>query len=70
MWNCILDPIGGMLDIISHRRLAEAARIAAEEAEMWRSVFCVAVIVIAVLAFILWRKHHNSVQAINKPEER
>ncbi len=76
MWEAIAALVGIaslIRDHISDKRAkiaAEAARIAAEEAAMWRSVFWIAVIVIAVLAFILWRKHRNSVQAINKPEER
>ncbi len=44
------------------RIAAEEARIAAEEAAMWRSMFwiVVIVIVIAVLAFIIWRKHRRT----------
>ena len=63
MWKCVPDfpnPIVDIiLSIVSDRR-AEEARIAAEEAAMWRSLFWVAVIVIAVLAFIIWKKHHDT----------
>ena len=41
----------------AERRAAEEARRAAEEAAMWRGIFWIIVIVIAVLAFIIWRKH-------------
>jgi hypothetical protein len=39
---------------------AEIARIATEEAAMWRNLFFLAVIVIAVQAFIIWRKHRKN----------
>lgn len=70
MWEMIgaLAGLGSLLWSIFSDNKAEAARRAAEEA-MWR-LFWIAVIVIAVLAFILWRKHRNSTQAIEKPEER
>ena len=60
--------IGGLLWSIfgPNREADEAAR----RAEIWFNWFCIAVIVIVVLAFILWRKHRNSTQAIEKPEER
>lgn len=49
---------------------AEEARIAAEEAAMWRSVFWIAVIVIAVLAFIIWKKHRITAgETAKEPEE-
>lgn len=69
MWEAIAAFVG-IASLIRDHISDKRAKIAAEEAEMWRSVFWIAVIVIAVLAFILWRKHRNSVQAINKPEER
>ena len=42
----------------------EERRRAAEEAAMWRSIFWVAVIIIAVLVFIIWKKHKRA----KKPE--
>ena len=64
----VLTGIGGLLwSIFGPNREAEEAR---RRAEIWFNWFCIAVIVIAVLAFILWRKHRNSTQAIEKPEER
>ena len=52
------------------RIAAEEARIAAEEAAMWRSVFWIAVIVIAVLAFIIWKKHRITAgETAKEPEE-
>ena len=73
MWNCvpeISNPIPIILDIILSYTSAKEARRAAEEAAMWRNLFWVAVIVIAVLAFIIWKKHCNNTHAIEKPEER
>ncbi|MBQ7214380.1 MAG: hypothetical protein IJS39_00150 [Synergistaceae bacterium] len=69
MWEAIAALVG-IASLIRDHISDKRARIAAEEAAMWCSVFWIAVIVIAVLAFILWRKHRNSVQAIEKPEER
>ena len=69
MWEVIgaLAGLGSLLwSIFSDNR----ARIAAEEAAMWRSIFWIAVIVIAVLAFIIWKKHRSNTQAIEKPEGR
>ena len=62
MWECVPNfpnPVDIILSILLDRR-AEEARRAAEEATMWRSMFWVAVIVIAVLAFIIWKKHHDT----------
>ena len=69
MGGCFPD-LGNLICSIFSDTSAEEARRAAEEAAMWRNLFWIAVIVIAVLAFILWRKHRNSIQAIEKPEER
>ena len=64
----VLTGIGGLLwSIFGPNREAEEARRCAE---IWFNWFCIAVIVIAVLAFIIWKKHRNSAQAIEKPEER
>ena len=52
VWNVVSD------------NSAEEARRAAEEAAMWRSIFWVAVIIIAVLVFIIWKKHKRA----KKPE--
>ena len=62
MWECVPNfpnPVDIILSILLDRR-AEEARRAAEEATMWRSMFWVAVIVIAVLAFIIWKKYHDT----------
>ena len=64
----VLTGIGGLLwSIFGPNREAEEAR---RRAEIWFNWFCIAVIVIVVLAFIIWKKHRNSAQAIEKPEER
>ena len=54
----IRNPIWDIL-FSSPDNSAEAARRAAEEATMWRNLFWIAVIVIVVLAFIIWRKHRR-----------
>ena len=57
-------------DIILSDNSAEEARRAAEEAAMWRNLFWIAVIVIAVLAFIIWKQHRIIVRkAAKEPEE-
>ena len=57
-------------DIILSDNSAEEARRAAEEAAMWRNLFWIAVIVIAVLAFIIWKQHRIIVRKTAKePEE-
>ena len=60
--------IGGLLWSIfgPNREADEAAR----RAEIWFNWFCIAVIVIVVLAFIIWKKHRSNAQAIEKPEGR
>ena len=72
MWE-IIGALAGLASlgwsIFSDNR-AEEARRAAEEAAMWRGIFLIVVIVIAVLAFIIWREHSHNTQAIEKPEER
>ena len=66
MWE-IIGALAGLASlgwsIFSDNR-AEEARRAAEEAAMWRSIFWVAVIIIAVLVFIIWKKHKRA----KKPE--
>ena len=57
-------------DIILSDNRAEEARRAAEEAAMWRNLFWIAVIVIAVMAFIIWKQHRIIVRkAAKEPEE-
>lgn len=74
MWAAIIKGVeiaigaGGLLwSIFGSNTEAEEAR---RRADIWFNWFCIAVIVIAVLLFIIWRKHRNSTQAIEKPEER
>ncbi len=74
MWAAIIKGVeiaigaGGLLwSIFGSNTEAEEAR---RRADIWFNWFCIAVIVIAVLAFILWKKHRSSTQAIEKPEER
>ena len=73
MWKCvpeISNPIPIILDIILSYTSAKEARRAAEEAAMWRNLFWVAVIVIAVLAFIILKQHRIIVRkAAKEPEE-
>ncbi len=59
MWEVIgaLAGVGSLVWSIFSDNRAEEARRAAEEAAMWRGIFLFVVIVIAVLAFIIWRKH-------------
>ena len=59
VWNVVSDNSAE-----EARRAAEEAGRAAEEAAMWRSIFWVAVIIIAVLVFIIWKKHKRA----KKPE--
>ena len=72
MWKCvpqIPNPIWSMIWSIFSDTSAEEARRAAEEAAMWRNLFWVAVIVIVVLAFIIWRKHRITVkETAQEPE--
>ncbi len=74
MWAAIIKGVeiaisaGGILwTIFGFNSEAEEAR---RRADIWFNWFCIAVIVIAVLLFIIWRKHRNSTQVIEKPEER
>ena len=60
--------IGGLLWSIfgPNREADEAAR----RAEIWFNWFCIAVIVIVVLAFIIWKQHRIIVRkAAKEPEE-
>ena len=67
-WIKIILSAGGLLwTIFGFNSEADEAR---RRADIWFNWFCIAVIVIAVLAFILWKKHRSSTQAIEKPEER
>jgi hypothetical protein len=74
MWAAIIKGIeiaigaGGFLwSIFGTNTEAEEAR---RRADIWFNWFYIAVIVIAVLAFIIWRKHRSTAQAIEKPEGR
>ena len=58
MWE-VIGALAGLGSLLWSIFLDNRARIAAEEAAMWRSIFWIAVIVIAVLAFIIWRKHRR-----------
>ena len=75
-WIKIVISAGGLLVGIlglDNREAEEAAKRAEEaarRADIWFNWFCIAVIVIAVLAFIIWRKHRNSAQTIEESEER
>ena len=64
MWNCVPDfpdPIGPIVEIIQSIRSYIRAEEAAKEAAMWwSSLFWIAVIVIAVLAFLIYKKSHNT----------
>lgn len=67
-WIKILISAGGLLwGIFGFNNEAEEAR---RRAEIWFNWFCIAVIVIAVLAFFIWKKHRSSAKAIEKSEER
>ena len=74
MWKRVLEifvPIGPPINPDPIWSMsAEEARIAPEEAVIWRNLFWVAVIVIAVLVFIIWKKHRITVEETAKePEE-
>ena len=67
-WIKILISAGGLLwTIFGFNSEAEEAR---RRADIWFNWFCIAVIVIVVLAFIVWKKHRSTAQAIEKPEGR
>ena len=71
----VLTGIGGLLwSIFGPNKEAEEAARRAEEtarrAEIWFNWFCFAVIVIAVLAFIIWKKHRSSTQAVEYERRR
>ena len=67
-WIKILISAGGLLwGIFGFNNEAEEAR---RRADIWFNWFCIAVIIIAVLAFIIWKKHRNSAQTIEESEER
>lgn len=59
MWECFPDFRKYWIWNILSDNSSEEARRAAEEAAMWRNLFLLAVIVIAVLAFIIWKKHRR-----------
>ncbi len=54
----VLVGIGGTLwGIFGPNNEAEEAR---RRADIWFNWFCIAIIVIAVLAFIIWKKYHDT----------